>query len=259
MISYEAKHSRVELLPDRVRKTTCPDLMRIEVAKSRRAYELGKASGCFSVPRVLAHDEHTGVALFERLPLAGISGAVAWGPPRIRAARQLGRALAVIHRELRLPADLRHDLPTAFQFANHCDNVFLHGDLSVDNVCICVDRHELVLIDWQMTPLYGGQATFGTRYFDIAWFLSNLINRPFTRFIYSDPVTPVAEAFLGSYGEEARLAKFRQELYAYSVQFFAIEMPRIRRHIVSHSRGRALLLLPFVNRLYRQLMYLLKP
>jgi len=114
------------------------------------------------------------------------------------------------------------------------------------------------LHDWQMTPLYRGQATYGTRYFDIIWFINNLINSPYSRFLYSNPVAPVARAFIESYFHETRLSYDPDKFAMYATRFFAVEMPRIQQEIVQNSKRRTRLLLPCSRAILRKFIESLK-
>ncbi len=230
-------------------KTSAPALMRVEVEKTRRAFEISKDCGCFRVPEVLEYDEVTGVAVFERLDIRPISKAVGWGEPRRTIARWLGTALAIIHRDLMLPHDMCVPLPAELALPH--GQVFLHGDLGVENVCVGRSWPRLVIVDWQMTGVYGGEATYGTRYFDILWFVHNLINRPQPRFLFSNPVAPVTRAFIESYFQEARLPYAPDEVAAYAARFFDVEMPRVKQEMARHRR-REWLLLPRSRAILRQ-------
>ena len=249
-------HSTMQFGKNTVTKITTPELMCVEVEKTRRAFEIGRDCGLFRVPEVLEHDEASGTAVFERLDVKPVSKAVTWGEQRSTLANCLGTSLAIIHRELTLPAHMRTPLPQ--EFASPHDEVFLHGDLSVDNVCVSASWPPIVILDWQMTPLYGGQATYGTRYFDLLWFICNLINRPYTRFLFSNPVAPVARAFMESYFQEARLPYDSDKVVKYATRFFDVEMPRIRREIIQKSKGRARLLLPCCRAILREFIESLK-
>ena len=247
------KHMRsgsIQFGEDTVTKTAAPDLMRVEVEKTRRALAISKDCGLFRVPEVLHYNEAKGVAILERLDVKPVSKAVPWGEKRCALAKNLGAALAIIHRELTLPADMRIPLPQEFAFPH--DEVFLHGDLSVDNVCVGDSRRPIAIVDWQMTPVCGGRATYGTRYFDIFWFISNLINRPYTRFLYSNPVAPVARALMESYFQEARQPYDPSQALAYATRFFDFQTRRVRREVIQNSKGRARLLLPCTQAIRRK-------
>lgn len=246
------RHSAVRFAKQTVTKTTTPALMRVEVEKTRRAFEIGRDCGLFRAPRVLDYDERRGVAVFEKLAIKPISTAVPWGKQKLRVAECLGASLAIIHRELVLPSEMRVSLPAQFAFPG--DEVFLHGDLSTENVCVEAAWPPIVILDWQMTPLYGGQATHGTRYFDIMWFISNLINRPHMRFLFGNPVAPVASAFLSTYFNEAGLVCHPEKFATYAARFVEIEVPRFQEELIRNSKGRARLLLPWSRAILRAFM-----
>lgn len=235
-----------------VTKTSTPDLMRVEVEKTRRAFAIAEGCGLFRVPQVLDHDEAAGVAVFERLDARPVSVALKWGEPRKSLAKTLGASLAVIHRELTLPDEMRVPLPGELAFPYQ--EVFLHGDLSVGNVCVGTAWPPIVILDWQMTPVHGGEATFGTRYFDILWFISNMINRPFLRFLYSNPVKPVVQAFLEAYFQEAGCPFEAEKAALYARRFFEVEMPRIRQEAVEGRMGRSRILLPCSGKILEEFM-----
>lgn len=246
------RHSTVQFVKDTVVKVSTPDLLHIEVAKTRLAFEIGRRCGLFQVPKVIQYDQSNGTAVFELLDIKPILKAVLWGVSRINLARYLGSSLAIIHRELLLPDHLRVPLPKEFAFPY--DEVFLHGDLSVSNVCVRRSSPSLVIIDWQMTPLYGGKATHGTRYFDILWFVNNLINNPSARFVFGNPVQPIVNIFMESYFQEAQLCYESDMIITYAKRFFDIEMTRIRRNVIKKSRGRARLLFPCSQRILKEFM-----
>ena len=236
------QHSAIEFGKNTVTKTALPDLMRVEVEKTRRAFEIGKECAQFRVPEVLDYDEARGVAVFERLDIKPVLKAVPWGKQRSALAKNLGVSLAIIHRELTLPDSMHVALPE--ELASPHDEVFLHGDVSVQNVCVGASWPPITILDWQTTPLYGGRATYGTRYFDILWFITNLIYNPYTRFLFSNPVAPVARAFMESYFHESRLPFNSDKIAKYAKRFFGVEIPRLRQEIIQSSKGRARLLLP---------------
>lgn len=238
----ECAHSVVRFERDTVIKTAPAVLMGVQVEKTRRAFDIGRNCGLFRVPKVLDYDETKGQAVFEKLTIAPVATAVPWGWQKIRVAKSLGASLAVIHRELVLPEKMRVGLPS--RLASPEDEVFLHGDLSTYNVCVERALPRLVILDWQMTPAYGGRATYGTRYFDIIWFIHNLINRPQTRFLFGNPVAPVISAFLEAYFSETALFYDSEKLATYATRFFEVEMPRMEAEIIRNSRGRSRLLLP---------------
>jgi hypothetical protein len=235
-----------------VTKTAEPSALAIEVEKSLRGYEIGKKCGLFRVPKVLDYNEEKGIVIFERLRIMPISKALAWGEQRNRLARCLGASLAIIHRELTLPSKMRISLPKVIDASY--DEVYLHGDVTVDNICVSDEWPPIVIVDWQMTRHYGGMSTFGVRYFDILWFLSTLINRPYTRFIYCNPVIPMSAEFIKAYYQEAQIPYEKNNVVMYANKFFGIEMPRIQEEIRHDSFGRARLLFPYCKAILAEFM-----
>jgi len=237
------RHSTIQFGKNTVTKTAAPDLMRVEVEKTRRAFEIGKNCGLFRVPEVLDYDEAKGIAVFERLhEIKSIFKAIAWGKQYIALAENMGASLAIIHRELTLPDDMRVPLPVEFVLSRN--EVFLHGDLTLDNVCVGSSWPPIVILDWQFTTGYGGRATFGTRHFDIMWLIGNLIRRPTPRFLFSNPVRPVAKAFMESYYQEAGLSWDPDEFAVYTRRSLKLLMFRWKRHVMSMSKGKTRLLWP---------------
>ena len=106
----------MEFVDDIARKTGQASLLAVEAAKASRALEIGKDTGLFSVPKVVNLDAEAGVLEFERL-----GGLVTLLDLAVRKDRRLpellekaGRALAVIHAELTLPEEMKHELPAGW-------------------------------------------------------------------------------------------------------------------------------------------------
>ena len=206
-----------------------PTLMRVEVEKCRRAFEIGRDCKLFRVPQVLDYDNSNGVAVFERIDgIKPIINAVSWGNEYSALAEILGSSLAIIHEKLTLPNEMIVPLPSQLTFPG-CD-VFIHGDLSVYNVCVEKHWPPIVILDWQMTSMHGGQATYGTRYFDLMWFIYNLLYRPTIRYLFGNPVSPVSRKFLEAYFRTARIEYKADQIASYARHFFDGEMPCRKQH-----------------------------
>jgi hypothetical protein len=228
----------IEFSRHTVTKTNEPELMRVEVEKTRKAFQIGRDCGLFCVPDVLDFDERKGVAVFERIEgIAPIYTAVPLGKEYNALAEFLGESLAVIHENLILPSDMLLPLPPEFVLPQN--EVFLHGDLSVFNVCVSNRWPPITILDWQMTGEHGGKATFGTRYFDLMWFISNLLYRPTTRYLFCNPVATVSRKFLEAYFKTAKLEYKADEITSYAKHFFKINLPVIKK---ISSRKRYILL-----------------
>lgn len=215
------RHRRPRFQKDTVAKIAPPDVMRVEIEKTRRAFDIARDCGLFRVPRVLDYDQATGTATFERI--AGIRPFFSVGHKSRPTIDRIGRSLAVIHRHLSLPDEMVVPLPTEFALAG--TEVFLHGDFNGANVCINARSDEIVILDWQMTSRHGGRATFGSRFFDLIWFVNFMLWKPTLSYLIRDPVAPVATAFIQSYFEEARLSYDAETLVRYARNFFQAKLP----------------------------------
>jgi tRNA A-37 threonylcarbamoyl transferase component Bud32 len=216
--------SLISISKSTVTKKGNPARMRIEVEKCRRAFQIGRDCELFHVPQVLDYNDSNGVAVFERIDgIKPIKNAVSWGDEYASLAEILGSSLAMIHEKLKLPHEMIVPLPPELSFPG-CD-VFIHGDPSVYNICVGKRWPPIVILDWQMTLIHGGQATFGTRYFDLMWFIDNLVYRPTIRYLFSNPLTTVSSKFLDAYFKTARLEYKADEITSYAKHFFDLKKP----------------------------------
>lgn len=219
-----SERENIRLTERTVIKSGPPALMRVEVEKTRRAGAIGRASGLFRVPEVLDLDEARGVAVFERMAgIEPIHDAVPWGREFVDVGERVGRALAAVHRDLALPADMVRPLPPELAFPGQ--DVFLHGDPSVRNVFLERRSGSLVILDWQMTGLHGGEATRGCRFFDVIWFVNNLLWVPTKGHFLGDPVGPVARRFIAAYYRGAGIPCPVADMAGYAERFFAMKLP----------------------------------
>jgi len=176
------------------------------VEKTRRAFEIGRASGLFRVPEVLDYDDAGGVATFELV--RGIRTFFSSIPRSAPFAERVGRALAVVHRELSLPPAMVFPLPEHFNVS--AIEVFFHWDFDGKNVRLQAASRSIVILDWQMTWHHGGKATCGSRFFDLIWFVDYLIWAPKYGHLFHEPVVPVAKTFLTALSERREFHKILQ-------------------------------------------------
>jgi len=223
------RHSAIQLGKNTVTKIAAPALMRVEVEKNRRAFEIGRDCGLFRVPDICDYDEARGVVVFERIHQIRAVRNVMNGPGTHKSLiERIGRSLAVIHQNLALPDDMTVGLPPEFNLPG--TEVFLHGDFNGCNVCCETFSQSIVILDWQMTGCHGGQATYGSKYFDLLWFINYMLWTPTLHYLVCDPVTPAAKLFLDSYFEEANIRCDANMLMLYAKAFFDTRIPLNRRH-----------------------------
>lgn len=165
----------MEFVGDIARKTGTPSLLAVEAAKTERAGRIGKESGLFYVPKVVRFDQDAGILEFERLRGSStlLELAVRKDARTLELSEQAGRALAVIHDRLTLPDEMKEPLPAEWMDAAD-ENVFIHGDFTLRNVCFHEHSGQLVILDWSGAPLLGRTPTYGSRLFDMIWFVNYL-------------------------------------------------------------------------------------
>jgi len=232
----------ITIYDDVVIKTGVPDLMRIEVEKTRRAHKISKQCGLFRVPKVLDFDESKGIAKFEFVrDIQTLREVIGAGSSVDSFMDKFGQSLAVIHRLLTLPDGMRVPLPKDYCLAG--TEVFFHGDLGLRNICVNANDPQVVLLDWRTSIKLCESASYGSRYFDLMWFVYNLFYRPInrTRYRSSIPAAPLAETFLRAY--------FRTTDYGYDHLEFACYMKRFLDLKISERKNgghfkRRLLLVP---------------
>jgi hypothetical protein len=141
-----------------------------------------------------------------------------------------GRALAIIHAGLQLPSEWK--IPLRKEFAGGGPGVFLHGDFNVANVCYDVPHQRLVIIDWSAAPDFGGNFSFGSRYFDLAWFCFCLFCSVPLHRITNWADEELALALLNGYALEGGVfdwAAFREYARILSRPFRTVQRGKINR------------------------------
>ena len=153
------------------RKTGSPDMIRVEMAKTTAARDVGSSSGLFYVPRVLEANPDAGYLDSELLSglttLTDLTGRD--DPNLMRALTLLGTGLAEVHGRLKLEPAFTLPMPSRWAEWGD-DGVFVHGDLTMNNVCWDDGGDRLVILDWSSAPALGAPVTVASRYFDLAWF-----------------------------------------------------------------------------------------
>lgn len=222
--------------------------MRIEAEKTARACQIARETGLFRVPTIQRFDEQESKIVFERirgLTRRRMQYLLAYDVrKRVQIVENVGRCLAVIHDRLRLESEFKIVIDDAINWPN--EQVFVHGDFDIQNVS-CLPDNQIVIIDWQMTRHFGGEASYGTYYLDVAWFMMNLffIRTRGLRYATSFPTTGLATRFARSYWQTS--GRSAEDFGQYFKKFFAATIPAIRPN---NRRQRIYMscLLPFLNR-----------
>jgi len=185
-----------------IRKTGESGTLAIEAAKASRAFDIGKDCGLFYVPKIVNFDAEAGVLEFEWLDgLVTLLDMAALKDNRLfELLKKAGQALAAIHEKLILPEQMKHELPDEWM-ACPGENVFIHGDFAGFNLCFDKTAGRLVILDWNSAPLLGKVATYGSRFFDIIWFVIFIFYGAPRRCLFNWDAAAMADAFLAGYAE----------------------------------------------------------
>jgi ubiquinone/menaquinone biosynthesis C-methylase UbiE len=197
-----ASKKSMETVGDIIRKTGEPGRLAIEAAKASMAFDIGKDCCLFYVPNVVNFDAKAGVLEYERLNgLVTLLDMAARKDERvIELLRKAGQALAVIHEKLVLPDQMKYELPAEWMTSPE-ENVFIHGDFAGFNLCFDESAGRLVILDWSSAPLLGRNATYGSRFFDIIWFVIFIFYGAPRRCLFNWDAPAMANAFLAGYAE----------------------------------------------------------
>jgi hypothetical protein len=211
----------LDVAAGRVVKRGDPVLLSVEAEKMLCALRIAEETGLFKVPRLLDWKESIGELTIEYMPgLTGIRRARLARRSSLQFARNAGEALYAIHSKLDLPPGRAVPLPNEFQAAGA--TAFLHGDYSGENVCLLPEDGLIpVIIDWQMTALHGGRATYGTGLFDVCWYLNNLFSVPIHKLLSQTRPEERADAFLEGYFLRT---KIDVGFWKYHLAFFEVKI-----------------------------------
>ncbi len=220
------------------RKRGPAERLAIEAAKMRAAAELGARSGAFFVPAVLRFDAGAGVLETERVPgfVRLIDLVTRRDPGLLSSFARVGRALAVVHAELRLRD--APNIPLPAPLAGEPDDVcVLHGDLNGSNVGYDPTQDRVVIIDWSAAHALEGEATVGSRYFDLLWFAVFFFRfRPASAWLGWSPEAWVG-AFLSGYARAVGAGFSAAGLRAYHERARGFLLEDLRREQARQGSG----------------------
>ena len=182
------------------RKTGDSSVLAVEAVKTQLAAKIGQSSGLFYVPKVLKFDAKAGILEFERLRgLVTLREVAAQKGTKIYdLLSRTGEALAVVHDNLVLPDEMREEL-SAEWVDKDGENVFIHGDFGGFNVCYHEPTDRIVILDWSTAPLLKRTPTFGSRFFDVLWFVGFLFMSSGNKKTFSWDAEGMSKAFLKGY------------------------------------------------------------
>jgi len=215
---------KIKIIDNIYRKTPIVNSLQIEAEKTKRAAHIGQNSGIFYVPRILRISEKDNIIDFEYIAnLCTLQHLVVSGNPQLTDILiRTGEALAVIHKELILPGNMKKNLPDIW-IRNEADNVFIHGDFTLHNVCFHKTTNSIVILDWSTARFIDAEATFGSRYFDIIWFIYHIFHFFPMSNILKWNADKMANAFLRGY------IKKNNCLHKDRFKYYQLELEKIKR------------------------------
>ena len=192
----------MEVIGEIIRKTGEPGTLAIEATKASAAFDIGNECGLFYIPKIVNFNAKNGVLEFERLNgLVTLLDLAARKDERLsEILKTAGQALSVIHKKLVLPEEMKRELPVEWM-ATADENVFIHGDFAGFNLCFDELSGRLVILDWCSAPLLGNVVTYGSRFFDIIWFVIFIFYGAPRLCFFNWDAQGMANAFLSGYAE----------------------------------------------------------
>ncbi|MFH1844794.1 MAG: hypothetical protein ABIF77_16510, partial [bacterium] len=202
MASHLANKPHLEFTEHSVIKHGPPATIAVEAVKIQYAHELGRSSGLFQAPLLLAHDLDAGRLELERVydaqPLQKLA---AYGSANHPLWQRVGAILALLHDEFSPHDCPPAEMPLEWQLTED-RQVWLHGDFNLVNVCYIEARDMVFVTDWSLTPMLAGPCTRGPASFDVAWLLKSLFFLP-CRMVFPRNVEEKADRFLAGYASRS--------------------------------------------------------
>ena len=247
-MNLKRHYTKVILTEHEVIKEGPSKLMKIEYEKTINAYRIFEASNVINIPKVLYFNEQEGKLKFVRIKnVSNVERFQNKSFNNITTASNIGTCLANVHVSYFLPDDLIIQLPMELEDLNS-QQVFIHGDLTGDNILIDNTNKKIFIIDWMMTRKHQGKATFGTAYFDLAWFLNYQFYSAINLNYFRREIEKEAYAFLKSYISNINYNFDIPEFRKYLINFVNYKI-NLRRKTLSYYTF--LLLLPSHKRFLR--------
>ena len=191
---------KIQFIDGIARKLVPRDLLKIELEKTKRSRLIGEKAGLFYVPEVIGFNEQQSTIDFEYLDDLNTVQELAISniPQLLDIFTRIGAALFAIHDNLVLPEDMKKKLPNEWMCSEE-DNVFLHGDFTAHNICFQKASNHIVIVDWSTADFLGGRHTYGSRYFDITWFIYFMFHFLPAKYITRWNAKSMADAFIDGY------------------------------------------------------------
>jgi tRNA A-37 threonylcarbamoyl transferase component Bud32 len=227
-------NKKIQVIDGIGRKIVQPDSFSIELEKTKQAGRIGEQTGLFYVPRIMGFNEKESFIDYEYID--GLHTVqeitISNHSQLINIYTRIGAALAAIHNNLILPPEMKKNLPDIWMHPES-DNIFIHGDFTLHNVCFHKATNRIVILDWSAAPFIGAQHTFGSRYFDITWFIYYIFHFLPAKTITRWRAKNMADAFLKGYIEQRQTC-----LHLQTFRYYHLEIEKIKRKKFSSGAKR---------------------
>ena len=200
-------------------KQSDPLLMKIEFEKHTQAYELAIKSNLFKVPKIYDYDSDKGIIKMEYFP--NIQRYDSISNPSDELVIKIANLLSYIHDNLVLKNKITSSLINKF---GQKYKSFIHGDFNGHNVCIDKLTGNIVILDWQTAPFYGGRATYESRLFDLMWFATYSLRIPKKKDLNFFRTLRKSKLFIKSYIEATKQEIDKNYFYEYANSFISMHL-----------------------------------
>lgn len=189
-------------------------------ALHRAAFFLSQTSSMFSVPRIVSDDFQSGTITMEYVPgLISLKDRLGQGLNTATLLSRVGYSLGLLHRHLELSSEFRIEAPQPWLGEPH-EQVFVHGDFNMTNLCYDPLNERLIILDWETSPALPFICTRASRYLDIAQFVRSLLLQQRSLLIGGLTFTSRMGYFLAGYeqgaGMQVDAARLKKFVLAYN-------------------------------------------
>ncbi|MCF7906880.1 hypothetical protein K9K85_01190 [Patescibacteria group bacterium] len=203
-------------------KTGLPKEISLEGIKTEKAYQLSRECGMFKIPKTILIDKEKGILITTYIknikPLSNLLNSKQGEMEKL--IKMAGRSLGVIHKNLTLSSK------NAIEFSNFFDTdkedpcAFLHGDFNLNNLQYDLS-YNLIILDWDITPVVGQGINHGPIYWDIFCFVNAIFVSPPYSNIFSKrrhylKRKKMADLFISSYEQNSKTKLKKSSIKKYA-------------------------------------------
>jgi hypothetical protein len=167
----------ISTVGDRIVKIQEPEASRRERLRTQWGGEVGRQTGLFVVPEIVAFDDVQGEIVFERLRLTDLRQVLSQGTRTLELVGRAALALAAIHAHPRSSGEATPITSRLWETDSARMPVPLHGDFGLRNLFYLAESDRIALIDWSNADWIAMDGDIGAPEIDVAVFLISLFHR----------------------------------------------------------------------------------